>query len=193
MDSLEINKEKFFKAAARIEHPGKRALLAWLERETDFFEAPASSKHHLAWPGGLVVHSLNVWCHLDEIVNRDLMDPAAPDFCDTMLRNTFTSNLLSNGAPPKDVQELLGLKAGAPPPTSRRRSWPSRAATGSSRRSRPSRRSSPTETPRRPSRWPSRRARSPRRRGTGRRVIFSHLSCLLFSKISSRYIQQHLR
>ena len=83
MDSLEINKEKFFKAAARIERPGKRALLAWLERETDFFTAPASSKHHLAKPGGLVIHSLNVWCRLDEIVNRDLMDPAAPDFCDT--------------------------------------------------------------------------------------------------------------
>lgn len=83
MDSLEINKEKFFKAAARIERPGKRALLAWLERETDFFTAPSSSKYHGAHPGGLVEHSLNVWGRLDEIVNRDLMNPAAPDFCDT--------------------------------------------------------------------------------------------------------------
>ena len=30
------------------------------------------------------------------------------DFHFHMLRHTFTSNLLSNGAAPKDVQELLG-------------------------------------------------------------------------------------
>ncbi len=30
------------------------------------------------------------------------------DFHFHMLRHTFTSNLLTNGAPPKDVQELLG-------------------------------------------------------------------------------------
>ena len=30
------------------------------------------------------------------------------DFHFHQLRHTFTSNLLSNGAPPKDVQELLG-------------------------------------------------------------------------------------
>jgi len=30
------------------------------------------------------------------------------DFHFNMLRHTFTSNLLSNGATPKDVQELLG-------------------------------------------------------------------------------------
>lgn len=32
-------------------------LLAWLERETDFFEAPASTRHHGAHPGGLLDHS----------------------------------------------------------------------------------------------------------------------------------------
>lgn len=36
-------------------------LLAWLERETDFFEAPASTRNHGAHPGGLLVHSLNVY------------------------------------------------------------------------------------------------------------------------------------
>ena len=37
------------------------AMLEWLERETDFFEAPASTKNHGAHPGGLVEHSLNVY------------------------------------------------------------------------------------------------------------------------------------
>ena len=36
------------------------------------------------------------------------IDQQAQDLMDTMLRHTFTSNLLSNGAAPKDVQELLG-------------------------------------------------------------------------------------
>ncbi len=43
-------------------------VLEWLERETDFFEAPASTKHHGAHPGGLVEHSLNVYRRLRNIV-----------------------------------------------------------------------------------------------------------------------------
>lgn len=42
-------------------------MLEWLERETDFFEAPASTKHHGAHPGGLVEHSLNVYRRLRQI------------------------------------------------------------------------------------------------------------------------------
>lgn len=51
---------------------GKAALLYWLENDTDFFTAPASSKNHLAQPGGLVVHSLNVYKRLLEITTRDV-------------------------------------------------------------------------------------------------------------------------
>ena len=61
------NKEKFralFKAW--VKRPGTEKLLAWLET-TDFFEAPASTKYHGAYPGGLVEHSLNV-CR--ELVRR---------------------------------------------------------------------------------------------------------------------------
>jgi HD superfamily phosphohydrolase YqeK len=39
---------------------GITALTAWLERDTDFFTAPCSTKFHLAEPGGLCEHSLNV-------------------------------------------------------------------------------------------------------------------------------------
>ena len=51
---------------------GRAALLYWLENETDFFTAPASSKHHLAQPGGLTIHSLNVYKRLLEITARDV-------------------------------------------------------------------------------------------------------------------------
>ena len=36
-------------------------LIEWLEKETDFFSAPASTKYHLNYEGGLLVHSLNVF------------------------------------------------------------------------------------------------------------------------------------
>lgn len=39
--------------------PGGMALMIVLE-ETDFYNSPASAKHHLNVPGGLVMHSLNV-------------------------------------------------------------------------------------------------------------------------------------
>lgn len=51
---------------------GAVAMLKWLENETDFFKAPASTNKHLAQPGGLVIHSLNVYKRLLEITARDV-------------------------------------------------------------------------------------------------------------------------
>lgn len=51
----------------RVQRNYADAMLEWLERETDFFEAPASTKHHGAHPGGLVEHSLNVYRRLRQI------------------------------------------------------------------------------------------------------------------------------
>lgn len=42
-----------------MERPGKDAMLNFLET-SDFFTAPASTKFHGAYPGGLCEHSLNV-------------------------------------------------------------------------------------------------------------------------------------
>ena len=46
--------EEQFKELYRryIHREGAEELLEWMERETDFFTAPASTKHHLAYPGG---------------------------------------------------------------------------------------------------------------------------------------------
>lgn len=43
-----------------IKRPGADKLLAWLE-ESDFFTAPASTKFHGNYEGGLCEHSVNVW------------------------------------------------------------------------------------------------------------------------------------
>ena len=43
-----------------IKRPGAEALLQWLV-STDFFIAPASTKYHCAFEGGLALHSLNVY------------------------------------------------------------------------------------------------------------------------------------
>ena len=61
-----------------IRRDGAAAMIYWLDCKTDFFTAPVSSKHHLAQPGGLAVHSLNVWSRLREIAIRDMTDRNAP-------------------------------------------------------------------------------------------------------------------
>lgn len=43
-----------------IKRPGAQDLLAWLE-SSDFFTAPASTRFHGNYEGGLCEHSVNVW------------------------------------------------------------------------------------------------------------------------------------
>ena len=64
------NQEQFFSilenaAKGSNREQGVKNILAWLET-TDFFEAPASTKYHLAEKGGLCRHSLNVYNRLVE-------------------------------------------------------------------------------------------------------------------------------
>lgn len=60
-----------------INRKGAPALLEWLER-SGFFEATASRRYHMAQPGGLATHSMNVFKRLREIAIRDLTDRNAP-------------------------------------------------------------------------------------------------------------------
>ena len=57
-------KERFINLLKGTEREGINNLINWLENETDFFTAPASSKYHLAVEGGLLKHSLNVYYEL---------------------------------------------------------------------------------------------------------------------------------
>lgn len=55
-------KEQFELAVMdNITRDGVKELLDWLDLETDFYEAPASTRFHGSYMGGLVEHSLNVY------------------------------------------------------------------------------------------------------------------------------------
>lgn len=57
-------KEQFLQIYdAEIHRPGAEKLRDWLTRSA-FFDDPASARHHLAIPGGLCQHSLNVYHRL---------------------------------------------------------------------------------------------------------------------------------
>jgi len=56
----EIMKEEFIKLLKETNREGMDKLIEFLE-SSDFFEAPASTKYHGAWKGGLAEHSLKVY------------------------------------------------------------------------------------------------------------------------------------
>jgi hypothetical protein len=59
-----------------------RKLLDYLERETDFLVAPASSKYHGAYEGGLHDHSWNVVNQLRLLTIRNNLKWERPDSCE---------------------------------------------------------------------------------------------------------------
>lgn len=77
----------------RIHRDYADALLAWLEQETDFFTAPASTQHHGAHHGGLLEHSLNVYHRLRGIACLETY-------------GEITSSLMS-----EDVEETVAVLA----------------------------------------------------------------------------------
>lgn len=56
-------KDEFIKIFSMINRPGASDLLKWLE-STDFFTAPASTRFHGNYEGGLCEHSVNVYQEL---------------------------------------------------------------------------------------------------------------------------------
>lgn len=59
-DEVISNKNEFISILRNDVHRrGRENFIAWLER-TDFFTAPASTRFHEAYPGGLCEHSLVV-------------------------------------------------------------------------------------------------------------------------------------
>lgn len=59
------DKQKIISILTEIGRPGINNLVTFLE-ESDFFSAPASTKFHGAYEGGLAEHSLHVWHLLQE-------------------------------------------------------------------------------------------------------------------------------
>lgn len=67
-------KERFLEIAAEIKRPGIEGLLQWLEI-SDFYTAPASSRFHGSYAGGLLEHSLHVY---DELLRLLKAYPEVP-------------------------------------------------------------------------------------------------------------------
>lgn len=67
-------KEEFVKIfTENINRDGAKELLDYLvdEKKCDFFTAPASTRYHGAYEGGLAEHSLNVYKCLKDYLSRD--------------------------------------------------------------------------------------------------------------------------
>ena len=92
-------KEKFLAICREnIHREGIDKLLAWLEK-SDFFTAPASTRYHGAYEGGLVEHSLNVY---EQLVNGNPTETNAivslfHDLCKTDYYTVSTRNVKENG------------------------------------------------------------------------------------------------
>ena len=54
------NKERFIELLRSTKREGIEKLIDFLEK-TDFFTAPASTRFHSSYEGGLLQHSLNVY------------------------------------------------------------------------------------------------------------------------------------
>lgn len=62
------NKERFVSILRSVRRDGVDELLQWLD-QTDFYTAPASSRYHGSYEGGLLEHSLNVYDELVRLLN----------------------------------------------------------------------------------------------------------------------------
>lgn len=117
------NKEQFIKIMEQVERPGVDKLLDWLEG-TDFYSAPASTRFHGSYPGGLVYHTLNVVYELRELVKfyevegipkeSIILVALAHDFCKI---NTYEETMVN--VPPQRSktakwEQQLGYKKNEP-------------------------------------------------------------------------------
>lgn len=55
------NREKILSLLSLIKRPGIEKLIEWIEAKSDFFIAPASTRFHSNYQGGLAEHSLLVY------------------------------------------------------------------------------------------------------------------------------------
>ena len=71
-------KEKFIELLKSTNRPGIEDLISFLEK-TDFFTAPASTRFHGSFEGGLVEHSLKVYEILDYKAKNNVLKLEIPD------------------------------------------------------------------------------------------------------------------
>lgn len=68
MSNINESKEEFIRICKEsIKRPGVDAVLRWLEK-SDFYTAPASTRFHGSYAGGLLIHSLSVYKELKRLL-----------------------------------------------------------------------------------------------------------------------------
>ncbi len=73
-------KEEFLALLKSIDREGMDNLIDFIENKTDFFKAPASTRFHGNYEGGLLEHSMKVYEILKEKVNSCCIDvPVSED------------------------------------------------------------------------------------------------------------------
>ena len=70
-------KQKFIELLKSTNREGMDKLIEFIEK-TDFFKAPASTKYHGAYEGGLVEHSLKVYEILNEKIKNSVIEINTP-------------------------------------------------------------------------------------------------------------------
>jgi len=86
-------KQRFIELLCSTKRSGIERLIEYLETETDFFTAPASTRFHGAYPGGLLEHSLAVYDNLLKIsFMYDLQYPADSMIISALLHDVCKAN-----------------------------------------------------------------------------------------------------
>ena len=71
-ENLLADREEFISIYTQnIKRDGADQLLEYLKNKCDFFTAPASTKYHNAFEGGLLKHTLNVYHSLVDYLSRE--------------------------------------------------------------------------------------------------------------------------
>lgn len=71
-------KERIIDLLRSTERAGMMDMINFLRTDSDFFTAPASTKHHLAYTGGLAEHSLSVYDALIKL--NDIFVTEIPEY-----------------------------------------------------------------------------------------------------------------
>ena len=65
---LEESKQAYIELLRSTKREGIENLISYLETKTDFFTAPASTRFHNNFDGGLLLHSLNVYNNFKKLL-----------------------------------------------------------------------------------------------------------------------------
>lgn len=110
----QTNKQKFYNLVYNVNRPGIDNLLKWLEN-SDYFKAPASTKHHGNYEGGLLKHCLKVYSIFKLLVKSSKLKISDESiiicslFHDLTKVNTYIPKFLKNGARAKTPYETVDL------------------------------------------------------------------------------------